>query len=100
MTDVDFYTSLITYGCEGCPAYEEIGHCGTWGSTCVIPKFQKFLEEMHWDEEYFLDLIFFEDNLLPEFWQEEDEYFKELSVDLDYQIQLIQDLEYAPDEPQ
>jgi hypothetical protein len=100
MTDLEYYTSLITYGCEGCFAYEEIGCCGTWENTCSILKFHNFLQEMNWDEEYFLDLIFFEDNLLPEFWQEEDEYFKELSMDLDYQIQLMQDLEYAPDEPQ
>ena len=80
MTDVDFYTSLITYGCEGCAAYENLGHCGTWWSTCIIPKFHSFLQEMHWDEEYFLDLIIFEDIILPEQLLEEDyeEYLREL----------------------
>ena len=81
MTDVDFYTSLITYGCEGCAAYENLGHCGEWGSTCIIPKFHEFLREMMWDEEYFLDLIVFEDIILPEQLLDEelDEYYKELS---------------------
>lgn len=66
MTDVEFYTRIITAPCEGCDAYENLGHCGTWWSTCVIPKFHNFLREMHWDEEYFLDLIIFEDIILPE----------------------------------
>ena len=77
MTDVDFYTSLITYGYEGCAAYENLGHCGTWWSTCIIPKFHNFLREMCWDEEYFLDLIVFEDIILPEQLLEE-EYFEGL----------------------
>ena len=81
MTDVEFYTRIINTPCEGCDAYENLGHCGTWWSSCVIPKFHNFLREMCWDEEYFLDLIIFEDIILPEQLLEEDyeEYLKELA---------------------
>lgn len=73
MTDFEFYSILIKEGCNGCPAYNALGHCGTW-TKCDIPELHQFLDEMCWSEDYFLDYIYFQDYILPTIYEDEDEF--------------------------
>lgn len=34
----DYYPLLLDEPCQGCAAYENLGHCGTWGPGCWIMK--------------------------------------------------------------
>ena len=90
MTDPEFYFRLINCPCDGCPAYEEIGHCGTWSENCLIYdlliQLDDFLDEMGWDKDEFLDCIMFKELEEPE-WLE----FQEL-VEID-----ISNMEDTPD---
>ena len=80
MTDYEYYLSIATYRCQGCPAYEEIGYCGAI-PTCAVSELDDFLEEMAWDVEYLLDRIAFEDYVNPEILQAEEEFFESIMCD-------------------
>lgn len=71
MTDIEFYLRLTNNPCEGCSAYEEIGHCGTWAENCFIHDLlidmDEFLEEMGWDKDDLVDYIIYKDTKEPEF---------------------------------
>jgi len=104
MPGIEFYEKLLNNPCEGCAAYEEIGGCGTWINTCKVPQWTEDLYQLllflGWDENEFLDYIKFKDSLEEiEYFIEEDEYFEELAIDIDYEVQQMQDLQYLPDEP-
>ena len=71
MSDYEFYHRLIKDPCTGCPAYEYLGRCGTL--NCEVENLYHFIyETLKWDEDYFLDCIYFTDYVLPKIWQEED----------------------------
>lgn len=67
MTDKEFYMRLIESPCEGCSAYEEIGHCGTWSGNCIIFDLLmdldlNLLPFLGWDRETFLSYIFYKED--------------------------------------
>lgn len=81
MTESEFYTRLIESPCDGCSAYEEIGHCGEWSSNCIIFDLLMDLELnllpfLGWDKETFLSYIFYKEDVEPELFWEEDELTK------------------------
>ena len=53
-----------------------------------------------WDNEYLIAYLYFQDNILPEIWQEEDEYFESIAIDIDYEIEMMRERDWCPDEPQ
>jgi len=73
MTEYEFY--MLALGpdrCNGCDAYEHLGHCGIT-KHCLVSELRCFIEEvLNWDIDYFLDYIYFEDYILPLIYQEED----------------------------
>lgn len=77
MDDYEFYSRMLKDGCNGCPAYEYLGHCGF--TPCELPNLLEFIHfELYWDEDYFLGYIYFQDYLSPLYAQEEEEFFNEL----------------------
>ena len=80
MSDYEFYETVLKT-CDGCPAYEYLGHCGF--SPCITTKVLNFIfSELHWDEDYFLGYIYFQDYILPEIYQEEDIFWQELADEM------------------
>ena len=71
MTDLEFYTRLIISPCDGCSAYEEIGHCGTWRDNCFIPDLliglDNLIDWLGWDKDDFITFIEFKGREEPEF---------------------------------
>ena len=99
MTESEFYIRLLESPCEGCAAYEETGHCGAWGSNCMVPTLMMELTEnllpfLGWDTDDFLLYIFFKEEYEPEMFQMEDIYFREISEDIDSYIQEMEELRY------
>lgn len=61
-------------------------------------KKSEFLEA--WDNEYLIAYLYFQDNILPEIWQKEDEYFESIAIDIDYEIEMMRERDWCSDEPQ
>ena len=86
MSDKEFYTRLIESPCEGCSAYEEIGHCGEWSSNCIIFDLLMDLELnllpfLGWDKETFLSYIFYKEDEEIDFLiycEDRDEYYSSI----------------------
>lgn len=78
MTDYEFYQRLFSNKpCSGCPAYEYLGHCGHV-ADCIVFETEHFIHEvLNWDKEYFINYIYFQDYLAPEYMQIEDEFWKD-----------------------
>lgn len=88
MEDIEFYVRLINCPCDGCSAYEEIGHCGTWLENCLIYDLliglDELLEWLGWDKEEFIDFIIFKDKLETEFFKLEFDFYEEMLTDPDF----------------
>lgn len=86
MSDKEFYTRLIESPCDGCSAYEEIGHCGTWSANCFIFDLLMDLESnllpfLGWDKETFLSYIFYKEDEEIDFLiycEDRDEYYSSI----------------------
>ena len=63
-------------------------------------KKSEFLDEIAGDNEYLIAYLYFQDNILPEIWQEEDEYFESIALDIDHKIEMMRERDWCPDEPQ
>ena len=48
MYSINYIMNLAAYGCNGCAAYENLGHCGAWRGCQVaqdVCELEDFLEE-------------------------------------------------------
>lgn len=81
MDDYEFYSRLLKDGCNECPAYNYLGHCGF--TPCELPNLIEFIySELHWNEDYFLGYVYFQDHVLPLIYQEEDIFWQELAEEI------------------
>ena len=89
MKESEFYLKLLESPCEGCAAYEEIGHCGAWGPNCMVPDLMMDLVDnllpfLGWDTDDFLLYIFFKEDYEPELFQMQDEWDEAVMAEDEY----------------
>lgn len=60
MYSINYILNLAAYGCNGCAAYENLGHCGAWRGCQVaqdVCELEDFLEEFPGNFEDFINWL-------------------------------------------
>ena len=92
MNDYEYYKRMIEQKCNGCPAYEEIGHCGTYSGTCELISLYDFLSEIMWDDEYFVGYIYYHDYLEGDDYFDDSRLLQEYYEDMEAGYALLSEL--------